>query len=278
MRAPGTKAMGPSVDDHCRACQRRRELCRPDTLAVIRSRYAWMASRRWRMSAGGVEQPGNQRAFGQLVVDRHHLAGLGYMRRDATLFYRTTTVPSCTRPGSLPTRRAEPHAVRAAAPWRSVRAVESRGDAPVRLPDLLGQAGELLQVLLAVRDLLPPPRRVDRQDRLELLWRGGDAVEVELVLGRDDPDRRLPAADLTLLEPQQPQQRPQVVAVAGPQVVPIPGVAPEPVDMGEDRLARRRADDLQPVRGVRALGIGHERAHRHRVVPHQPFDTLGVEP
>src|SRR5438034_11103041 len=145
-------------------------------------------------------------------------------------------------------------AMRGAA-WRSVRVVESRGDAAVRLPDLLGEAGELLQVLLAVSHLLLPPRRVDREDRLELGRRGGDAVEVELVGCRDDPDRRLPAADLALLEPQQPQQRPQVVAVAAPQVVPVLGVALEPVDMCEDWLARRRADDLQPVRGVGALGI-----------------------
>src|SRR5260370_36741398 len=128
MRAPGTKAMGPSVDDHCRACQRRRELCRPDTLAVVRPRYAWMASRRWRMAAGGVEQPGNQRAFGQLVVDRHNLAGLGYMRRDATLLYRTTTVPSCTRPGSLPTR-AGPNRTPCA---RGALAISPRGGEPRR--------------------------------------------------------------------------------------------------------------------------------------------------
>jgi hypothetical protein len=70
--------------------------------------------------------------------------------------------------------------------------VESRGDAAVRLPDLLGQASELLQVLLAMLHLLLPPRRVDRQDRPELLRSGGDAVEVELVLRRDDPDRRPP--------------------------------------------------------------------------------------
>ena len=41
------------------------------------------------MSAGGVDQRGSQRAFGQLVVDRHRLAGLGYMHGDATLFQVT---------------------------------------------------------------------------------------------------------------------------------------------------------------------------------------------
>src|SRR5262249_13877805 len=106
-------------------------------------------------------------------------------------------------------------AMRARAPRRSVRVVESLGDAAVSLPDVLGQAGELLQVLLAVLHLLLPPRRVDREDRLELIWRGVDAVEVELVPCRDNPDRRLPAADLAFLEPQQPDQRPQVVAVTG---------------------------------------------------------------
>src|SRR5215510_15808449 len=122
-----------------------------------------------------------------------------------------------------------------------IRVVESRGDTAVRLPALFGQLSELLQVPLAVPHLLLPPWCVDRQDRLELLRRVGNAVEVELVLCRDDPDRRLPAADLTLLEPQQPQQRPKVVAITGPQVVPVFGVALEPVDMCEDRLAPRRA-------------------------------------
>src|SRR6266516_2717142 len=107
-------------------------------------------------------------------------------------------------------------AMRAGASWRSVRVVEGGGDAAVGLPDLLGQAGELLQVLLAVLHLLLPPRCVDGEDRLEFVRRGGEAVEVELVFCRDDADRRVPAADLALFEPQQPQQRPQVVAVAGP--------------------------------------------------------------
>lgn len=37
-------------------------------------------------SARGVEEPGNQYAFGQFVVDLYRLAGLGHMHRDGTLF------------------------------------------------------------------------------------------------------------------------------------------------------------------------------------------------
>jgi hypothetical protein len=135
--------------------------------------------------------------------------------------------PACCRVGNpadgagghrLPSdaRRPDPAPPCARGALRSVRVVESRGDAAVSLPDLLGQAGELFQVLLAVLHLLLPPRRVDREDRLEVLRRGGDAVEVEFAGCRDDPDRRLPAADLAVGEPQQPQQRPQVVTVTGP--------------------------------------------------------------
>ena len=45
----------------------------------------------------------------------------------------------------------------------------------------------------------------------------------------------------------------------------VVGVALEPVDVREE-LVGDLADDLQPLRRVRALGVGHERAHRHRVV------------
>src|SRR5215831_5570822 len=142
---------------------------------------------------------------------------------------RTARAPSCT--GSLLTRAGRTRtAMRAGRPGGSVCVVEGGGDAVVGLPDLLGQAGELFQVPLAVLHHLLPPRRVDGEERFEVFRGGGEAVEVELVLFRDDADRRVPAADLAVLEPQQPQQRPQVVAVAGPQVVPVPGVALEPVD------------------------------------------------
>jgi hypothetical protein len=36
-------------------------------------------------SAGGVEQPGNERAAGQVVVDPYRFAGLGHVHRDGTL-------------------------------------------------------------------------------------------------------------------------------------------------------------------------------------------------
>ena len=68
----------------------------------------------------------------------------------------------------------------------------------MRLPDFFGQVGELLQVLGAVLHLLPPPRGVDGQDRLEVVRGYGDPVEVKLVLGRDDADGGLDAVDFTL--------------------------------------------------------------------------------
>jgi hypothetical protein len=43
-------------------------------------------------SAGGVEEPGNQRAFGQVVVDLYRFAGLGDLYRDGTLFPVTACV------------------------------------------------------------------------------------------------------------------------------------------------------------------------------------------
>ena len=51
-------------------------------------------------------------------------------------------------------------------------------------------------------------------------------------------------------------------------------VALEPVDVSEDRLLRSRADDLEPVRGVRTFGVGHEGTHGHRVVAKPAFDAL----
>src|SRR5215207_11513299 len=101
----------------------------------------------------------------------------------------------------------------------------------MRLPYLLRQPFELLEVLLAEAHLLAPAFDVDREDRLEILGRDVDAFEVKLVGGRDDPDRRLPTRDLALLELHEPQQRSEVVAVARPQEVPVLGVALEPVDV-----------------------------------------------
>src|SRR5215467_1149070 len=116
----------------------------------------------------------------------------------------TMRAPSCR--GFLLSERARTRtAMRAGRTGGSAGVVESRGHTAVRPPDLLGQVRELLQVLLAVLHLLLPPRRVDREDRLEVLRRGGDAAEVEFVLCRDYADRRLPAADLAVLEPQQPE-------------------------------------------------------------------------
>ena len=111
--------------------------------------------------------------------------------------------------------------------------LQRRGHPSVRLPDLLGEPLELGQVLLAVGHLLLPARDVDGEDRLQVLGRDVDALEVELVLGRDDAHRSLAALHLAVLSSQQPQQRAQVVAVARPQEVPVLGVALEPVDVRE---------------------------------------------
>ncbi len=85
------------------------------------------------------------------------------------------------------------------------------------------------------------------------------------------------AGDLAIPQPHEPQQRTQVVAVAGPQEAAVLRVALEPVDVGEDRLVGGGADDLQPVRGVGALRVGHERAHRHGVVAQDALGALGGE-
>ena len=140
----------------------------------------------------------------------------------------------------------------------------------MRLPDLFGHVVELLEVLLAEPHLLAPALVVDRQDRLEVLGRDVDAVEVELLGGRDDADRGLAPRDLAGLELQEPQQRPQVVAVAGPQVVAVARIALEPVDVGEDRQVLGRPDDVELVLRVVTLGVRHEGADRHRVVAQLP--------
>ena len=63
-------------------------------------------------------------------------------------------------------------------------------------PDLVGHPVELGEVLLAEAHLLLPAGLVDRQDPVEVLGRDVDALEVELLLGRDDADRRTPSLDL----------------------------------------------------------------------------------
>ena len=74
---------------------------------------------------------------------------------------RTARAPSCT--GSLLTRAGRTRtAMRAGRPGGSVCVVEGGGDAVVGLPDLLGQAGEVPEVLLAVFHLLFPEPGIDR--------------------------------------------------------------------------------------------------------------------
>src|SRR5690606_28744726 len=156
------------------------------------------------------------------------------------------------------------------------RLLECGGDAAVRLPDLLGQAVELLEVLLAEADLLLPARHVDAEHGVEVVGADLQTLEEQLLLGGQDPDRRTPTLDLAGAVLHQPHERAQVLAVAGPQEAAVVTLL-EPVDVGEDRLVLRSPDDLEPVRGVRALGVGHERPHRHRVVAQLAVETVGGE-
>src|SRR6185369_9678084 len=85
-------------------------------------------------------------------------------------------------PSSLRGHRSMP------APWSANRSAEGGGDAAVRFPDLLRQAVELGQVLLAVCDLLPPPADVDGEQPLEISGCDVAALEVELLDGGQDAD------------------------------------------------------------------------------------------
>src|SRR5215469_15137669 len=153
-----------------------------------------------------------------------------------------------------------------------------RGSDPsVRMPDLLWQAVELGEMLLAVAHLRYPSLGVDAEDLGEIRRGDRHAVQVEFLDGRDDAHGRLDALHLAVLELQQPQQRTEVVAIAGPQEVTVVRIALEPVDVGKDRLHGGCADDAEPVLRVCALGVGHERAHRHRVVPQLTVHSLGRE-
>lgn len=116
---------------------------------------------------------------------------------------------------------------------------ERLGDSSVRLPDGLRQSAEQLEVLLAVGHLLPPAVGVDRQDALEIDGRDVHAVQVEFTLGRDDADRGLSSAHLSVAQLQQPQQRAQVVAVARPQEVTVVRIALERARRSACRWPRR---------------------------------------
>jgi hypothetical protein len=77
--------------------------------------------------------------------------------------------------------------------------VEGRGDAAVRLPDLLGQAVELGEVLLAVV-ISCRHRGVDDGQPPEIGGRDVTAFEVELLDGGEDADRRLRPGRLAVLQ------------------------------------------------------------------------------
>src|SRR5689334_18924354 len=74
--------------------------------------------------------------------------------------------------------------------------VEGLGHSTVGGPDLVGQPVELLEVRLAEGHLLLPPVVVDGQDDVEVLGADLHALELELLLGRQDADRGGPALDL----------------------------------------------------------------------------------
>src|ERR1700757_3578799 len=118
--------------------------------------------------------------------------------------------------------------------------VEGLGHEAVGHPDLLREVGELLQVLLAEADLLLPPVDVDGEQLVEVSGVDLKAVGVELVLSRQDADRRLDPFHLAVAQLHQPQQGAQVVTVAGPEEVAVFGVTLEPVDVRENRLVAAR--------------------------------------
>ena len=88
----------------------------------------------------------------------------------------------------------------------------------MRFPDRIGQAVELGQVLLTVRRLAAPPFGVDRR----ILSRSSGVMStpstVSSSLREKNAHSRLAAGDLAVLELHEPQQRPQVLAVSGPEV------------------------------------------------------------
>ena len=99
---------------------------------------------------------------------------------------------------------------------------------------------------------------------------------VQAVLGLEvTPFSVFLTLDLAVLVLHQPHQRAEVLAVARPQEAAVVA-ALEPVDVREDRLGRRPADDLEPVRGVVGLGVRHERTHRHRVVAEHALEAVAV--
>ena len=83
---------------------------------------------------------------------------------------------------------------------RTHLSAEGGSDAAMRLPDFLGQAAELGEVLLAVCDLLPPPRDVDGEQLLEICGRDVTALEVELLDGGENANRRLRPGRLAILQ------------------------------------------------------------------------------
>src|SRR5688500_15274916 len=85
-----------------------------------------------------------------------------------------------------------------AAHARSGFGVERGGDPAMRLPDLLRQPRELGEVLLAIAHLLPPAGDVDAEDPVEVLGAHVDALQLELLLGRHDPDGGRGAGDLAV--------------------------------------------------------------------------------
>src|SRR6185437_10336294 len=96
---------------------------------------------------------------------------------------------------------------------RSSLVAEGLRYAAVGRPDLLGEVGELLQVLLAEADLLLPAVDVDRKQPLKVCGRDVQALQVELVLGWQDANRRRDAAHQAVAQLHQPQERPQVLPV-----------------------------------------------------------------
>src|SRR5947208_6101288 len=101
-----------------------------------------------------------------------------------------------------------------------------------------------------------------------MLEGGGRAVEavgVEGLGGRDEPDRRLDHLPLTVATPEDPLQYAAVLTVARPDELAVLVLA-EPVDEEDARhLVRMLAPELEPVGEVVGHVVAAERQHRHRV-------------
>src|SRR3984957_6191212 len=131
------------------------------------------------------------------------------------------------------------------------------------VPDAGGQlVADELEPLFDQRELLTPLVGVDRQRAVHVGSVDVEPVKVEVVGGRNDADRRLPAARLVLDAVDNPLEHPAVLAEARPQEL-AALAAPEPVD--EEHLRQlglvRVLAQVDPVLEVVAAVVAQEWHH-----------------